>query len=71
MKNHLENLLTHFGDELSNTATILKKFRDIRNYECLDSNSKPIKMKTESDLKAFLQTEINAYQAAIDELEGA
>ena len=61
--------MTHFGDEFRSTADILKKYRDIPKFEAFDSNDKPISMKSIQDLRAYLQAEIDAYQAALDEME--
>ena len=68
----LEDLLQHFGDEFVATGNTLKKFLSAPNSvktKILDANSKPIHMETIADLKVFLQTEVDAYQLCIDELE--
>jgi hypothetical protein len=70
--NSLEDLLEHFGCEFVQTGNTLKKFVSAPNSvkkTILDANSEPVKMETVADLKAFLQSEIDAYQIVIDELE--
>jgi hypothetical protein len=68
----LDDLLEHFGEEFTATGNILKKFltapKSVKNA-ILDANSQPIKMETVADLKSFLQTEVDAYQIVIDELD--
>lgn len=65
----LEDLLTHFGSEFRHTADTLKKFRDIPNYEYFDNDNKRLKIQSKKDLKSFLQSEIDAYQTVIDEMD--
>lgn len=65
---HFDDLLTHFADEFRATADILKKCRDIKSYKFINSKSEEQEIKTVDDLKKFLQDELDAYQAALDDI---
>lgn len=64
----IEDLLTHFADEFRATADILKKCRDLKSYKFRNSRNEEQEIKTAENLKRFLQEEIDAYQAALDDI---
>jgi hypothetical protein len=63
----LHDLLDHYGDLLRDTADILKKSRDLKNYTFYDKDSKPRQIKTIEDLKLYIKEEMNAYLESLDD----
>lgn len=65
----LEELFDHFSDLFTDTSHRLKKCRDIKSYKFTDDLGIERQIKTISELKSFLDSEIHELKLAIDEIE--